>query len=250
MLIDCHAHLDDEVFAKDLNDVIQRAKNAGISLIINNGTNPESNRKTLELVREYNIVRPALGIHPTDCIKLSDEAIDSEVEFIKKHKPIAIGEVGLDHYWHKEAKDLKKQMAVFEKMIALAEHMKLPIIVHSRDAYDDAISLLESSRLKKIVLHAFGGSEQQVRRAESSGWFFSIPTNIVHSSQKQMVARVVGVSQILTETDAPYLGPVPKQRNEPAYIVQSIRKIAEIKKMKAEEVEAAIFENARKLFDI
>lgn len=246
MLIDVHTHLDDKAFSKDLNEVIQRAKVMNVSLIINNGTNPESNRKTVELSKRFDIIKPALGIYPIDAIEMPDEDIDKEIEFIQKSKPIAIGEIGLDYYQPKNG--TKKQKSVFEKMISVAERLKIPAVIHSRKAEGNVINILESSRLRRIVLHCFQGSKNLVKMAENNGWFFSIPPMIVYSKQQQMIAEQCSINQILTESDAPYLGPVRGQRNEPANILKTIEKISEIRNLNKNDVIDAINDNFKKLF--
>lgn len=245
MLVDVHAHLDLEQFSMDLDEVINRARHFGVVSVINNGLNPVSNRKTLELSRKYDIVKPALGLYPIDALKLSEEELESELEFIKKNKPIAIGEVGLD-YLRSEERD--KQKEIFQKIINLAEKLGLPLIVHSRKAESDVVDILESSKLKKIIMHCFNGEQSLVKRVEKNGWFFSIPPIILRSLQFQMIVNQVSTNQLLTETDSPYLAPPPKKRNEPIFVSKVIEKISEIKNLNEDEVKKIIFMNYKNIF--
>lgn len=245
MLVDVHAHLDLEQFSIDLDEVINRARHFGVVSIINNGLNPVSNRKTLELSKKYDIVKPALGLYPIDALKLSEEELEGELEFIKKNKPIAIGEVGLD-YLRSEEKD--KQKGIFQKIITLAEKLSLPLIVHSRKAESEVIDILESSKLKKIIMHCFNGEQSLVKKIEKNGWFFSIPPIILRSLQFQMIVNQVSTTQLLTETDSPYLAPPPKKRNEPIFVSKVIEKISEIKNLNEDEVKKIIFMNYKNIF--
>lgn len=259
LIVDVHAHLDHSDFSKDLDKVIARAKAAGVKAIITNGVNPETNRKTLELAEKYDIVKAALGLYPIDVLRkdieegypLKDEEfdIDSEIDFIRKNKNkiIALGECGLDFVRSDEVQR-KAQIKVFEKMIALAENINKPIIVHSRKAEQSVIEVLESSSIKKVVLHCFCGKKGLIKKAQDMAYYFSIPCNIVRAHNFQNMVSMVNLSRLLTETDAPYLSPFKGRRNEPAFIAETLKKIAEIKKMDIEEVEKNIFMNYQGLF--
>ena len=259
LLVDVHAHLDHIKFREDIGAAIARAKEAGLKAIISNGVNPETNRLTLELAKKYPIIKAALGIYPIDALSKEIEEgdyplkpnvfdVDEEIKFIEKNKNniIAIGEVGLDD--HHVKGHLEKQKEVFQKLISLSEKINKPLIVHSRKAEQQAIDLLESSKAKKVVMHCFSGNMKLVKRIEDNGWSFSIPTNIVFSKHFQEIVERVNLSKILTETDAPYLSPFKGKRNEPAYIAESIKKIAEIKKMDIIEVENNIWMNYERMF--
>jgi len=251
MIVDVHAHLDQKVILDNIDEVIARAKAAGVKKIITNGLNPESNRISLELAKKYDIVEAALGWYPRDALseeegfeKAQLRDIEEELEFIKKQKIVALGEVGLDL---KHGKDIKSQQQDFQKFIDLSEKMKIPLIIHSRNAELEAIEQLESSNAK-IVMHCFGGKHKLAKRIGDNGWSFSIPTNIVNSQHFQKIVEMTNLSQILTETDSPYLSPFKDKTNEPSFIVESIKKIAEIKKMETIEIENNIFMNYQKKF--
>jgi len=171
-----------------------------------------------------------------------------EIEFIRanKDKIIALGEVGLDNHWVKDR--LKEQQDVFFKFIELAEKIKKPIIVHTRDAEVEAIETIESSKIKKVVMHCFGGNKKLIKHCADNGWSFSIPPSVVRSSHFQYIVDNVNINQLFTETDAPYLAPTKDQRNEPAFVVQAVKKIAEIKGFEEKEVENNIWLNYQKLF--
>jgi len=251
MLLDIHAHLDHFQFKEDLPDVIERAKNV---LIVASGINPKTNRFVINLSGKYENIKASLGIYPIEAleaeikkgeypIKPEKFDIEDETEFIKENKDliVAIGEIGLDYALVPET--AKKQKSLFQKMIELAEKIKKPVIIHSRKAEQDVIDMLESSRLKKIILHCFCGKQKLVKRAQDNGWYFTVPTNVVRSQQMQYIAETTNINNILTETDAPYLSPFTDKRNEPSFVIEAVKKIAELKKMDVKEVENNIFKN-------
>jgi len=252
LLVDIHAHLDLKEFDSDLDEVINRAETAGIKAIISNGINYKSNRKTLELSKKYSIIKPALGLYPDDAIKLTQEQIQEELNFIEKNKDkiIAIGEVGLDYKYCKKKQEQELQKDIFLKIINLSKKINKPIIVHSRKAESDVIDMLKNSDAKKVILHCFSGKLKLIKKAAELGFYFSVPTNVVRSNQFQKLVEIVDINKLLTETDAPFLSPFKEKRNEPMFIEQTIKKIAEIKSMNKEEVANNIFMNYQKIFSI
>jgi len=260
LLVDVHAHLDHERFKKDLDDVIERAKQAGVKAIITSGVNSSTNRIILKIAEKYDIVKASFGLYPIDALAKELELTsgfvrdikpvdaDEELEWIKKNKDkcIAIGECGLDYHWVTGKE--KEQKNVFQKIIEITEKINKPIIVHSRKAEPDAVEMLESSRLKKIVMHCFSAKKSLIKRAAENGWSFSVPPVITRLQHFQTLAEMVNINQLLTETDAPYLSPYPGERNEPAFVVETIKKIAEIKGMTEEDVASNIWMNYSNMF--
>jgi len=249
MLVDVHCHLA-HITHDTIENILYHAKEAGVTTIINNGTNPEDNKKSIALAKKYPSVKAALGFYPTDMLKMSEEEIEEEMAFIKKNKEevIALGEVGVDYHWITDPAEQKRERENFERVLAFAEKIKKPVIVHSRKAEKDTIDLLISSKLKKIVMHCFGGSMKLVPKVISAGWYFSIPTNVVRDSHFQKLSEIVPTSQLLTETDAPFLGPERDVPNEPANISKAIPVIAKIKGVTSEEMKKIIFLNYEKAF--
>jgi TatD DNase family protein len=258
MLVDVHAHLDHPLIEKRLNEIISNSEKTGVKAIITNGINHKTNLKSLEISEKYSIVKCAMGFYPQDALKKEigedaypnsseEEGIDKEIMFIEKHKDkiIAIGEVGLDYH---NGHDKEKQKEDFSKIIALSLILDKPLIVHSRKAEEDVIEILEEKKARKVVLHCFSGKKSLVKRASKNGWSFSIPANIVRAENFQMIVKEVPLSQILTETDAPYLSPFKDKINEPAFIAETIKKIAEIKQMTVQDVEQNIYMNYQKMF--
>jgi TatD DNase family protein len=256
ILIDVHAHLHWKDF-NDLDEVVERAKKAGVKAIITAGVDKESNRQCLEIAKKYDIVKVALGLYPIDALGREtnselnidiNEYVDEELKFIETNKNniIAISEIGLDFVSDKT--DMKLQMETFVKQLKLAKKLNLPVIVHSRKAESDVINILDNEDMKKVVLHCFCGKRRLVKKAIEKGWYFSIPTNVVKSQQFQEMVELIPLQQLLTETDSPFLSPYPGMRNEPAFIAESIKKIANLKKIEQEEAANIIFSNYQRLF--
>lgn len=251
MLIDIHCHLDkliDEgVSAKQ---AIKNAKTKKVEIIVVNGTNHEQNLIILDLAKEFPEVKPALGIYPIDALELSDKEINEEIEFIIKNKEkiYAIGEVGLDLKEEKLNKTLDKQKNNLTKFVNLATSLNKPIIIHSRKAELQTIELLENLNVKKVIMHCFSGRMSLVDRIVKNGWLLSIPANSHYSQQFADVIKRVPISNLLCETDSPYLHPLKEWPNEPANVIYSYKKIAEIKSLTLKEVEKELEENYENLF--
>lgn len=243
--IDIHCHLE---MLSNIQEAIQRANKAGVTTIVTQGVNPETNRKALELSSSYLEVKAALGLYPIDALKLSDKEIDAEIAFIRKNakKIIAIGEVGMD--FKEDEKEYERQKEIFKKFILLSFELDKPIIVHSRKAELECIELLELLQAKNVIMHCFCGKWKLVERIQKNGWFLTVPTSVVNSQQFQAIAQEVPLAHLFCETDTPYLHPEKKWPNEPALVIESYKKIAELKKIPLEEIKKEIIKNFERLF--
>ncbi len=241
MLVDVHAHLDDESI-KDINRVIANAEEAGLKVVINCGLDHKSNLKTLELSKRYRIIKPAFGLYPTFAERLSKEEIQKELYWIKKNKPFAISEIGMDF---KEPKDIEKQRYAFVEFLKLAKELNIPAIIHSRKAEAEVLRIIKQINHKKIVLHCFTGKKSLVKDYDG---YFSIPAIILRSTHFQNLVKTVKLTRLLTETDSPYLSPFKDKPNEPANVSLTVKKIAEIRGITPEEAERIIFMNYQRLF--
>lgn len=248
MFIDVHCHID--VYpAEKVKQIIENCRANGVGIIVNNGGRRKSNRESLKLALEFPEVRVALGLYPLDAKKMGEKLIDSEIEFIRGNEKqiIAIGEVGLDLF---EISSLEKQTKIFEKMIDLAVELDKPIFVHSRKAEKEAIEILEKKGAKKVIMHCFSGKKALVKRIIDNRWFLSIPASVKYNQMFQDNARMAPLSQLFCETDSPFLHPDRERHNEPANVIESYKKIAEVKDMKLDEIEKIIEDNFRKLFGV
>jgi TatD DNase family protein len=259
--LDVHSHLESERFNSDLNEVIKRAKEKKIQ-IIQSGVNPQTNRKSLEIKKKYNLFC-SFGLYPIDSIAsefsgLSDDYprditpfdFEEELEWIKKNKDecILIGEIGLDYKVIECNQRIKEaQIRNFNKAINLAIEINKPVLIHSRGAELEAIEILEKSGAKDVIMHCFSGRKNLIKRAAQNGWFFSIPPIITRLEHFKNLVTLVPIDQILTETDSPYLSPVAMSRNEPINVLTTIKEIAKIKKIGETETQKKIIENAKRL---
>ncbi len=247
MFIDVHAHLDffDD---KRIALAVENAKKAGVGIIVNSGIEPLRARKTMELASKYPEIKASLGIYPVEMLKMSEKAIEEEFKFIRKNKNkiIAIGEIGMDM---KETGELEKQKRNFEKLLKLALELDLPVLIHSRKAELECVEILEKLKMKRVIMHCFSGKMSLVKRAKENDWYFTIPTNVTFSEHFQNMIKEVPIERMLCETDSPFLHPVKGKRdNEPANVIESYKKIAEIKGLSLNEAEKKIEENYKRLF--
>ena len=242
--IDVHCHLD---MCENIKKIIENSRENNVGIIITQGVSFESNRKVLELAEKYPEVKAALGIYPIDALALKDDEINDEIDFIRKNKDkiAAIGEVGLDF---KEGQDFQRQKEIFKKFVKLSISLNIPIIVHSRKAEEECIRILEELKAKKVVMHCFSGKFKLVEQIAENEWFLSIPGNVKHSQQFQNIAEKINIKNLLCETDSPYLHPEKKWLNEPANVIESYKKIAELKSLNLKEVKAKICGNYLALF--
>lgn len=251
MFIDTHAHLNFEKFTDDLESVIDRAKKAGVEKIIVPSSNLETSKKAIEIAEEYpSGLFAAVGLHP---IHVKDESFDVDAfeKLIANKKVVAIGETGLDYYYDKSNIELQKE--VFRKHLILAGKFDKPLILHSRDAGEDVLSVLMESRGElRGVMHCFSGDWQYAKIVLEMGLYISF-TGLITFSKNYDTFEVIEnapLDRILIETDCPYMTPelYRGKRNEPAYVVEVAKKIAEIKKISLNEVAEQTSQNAIELF--
>ncbi|MBS3757098.1 MAG: TatD family hydrolase [Desulfobacterales bacterium] len=246
-LIDTHTHLYDESFDADRSEVIERARSAGIEQIITVSENVDDARRNLALADRHTELFPAAGLYPT---YLDFDAADGMGEFIRRNRDrlVAIGEVGLDYWAVQDESERDIQRRILEAFVDLSLELDLPLNVHSRSAGRHAVDLLLKRGAKRVQLHAFDGKAGAAQPAVEAGFFFSVPSSIKRSRQKQKLVRQLPLSSLLLETDSPVLGPEPEKRNEPANAVIALEMIAEIKDISKEAVAEAVYDNSRRLY--
>jgi len=264
-LVDVHCHLDHERFGGDLDEVVRRFEDGSGKLIVQNGVNARTNRIGLELSRRYDCVRVAFGIYPIDALACEvgslnvgssrDEkfSVDDELVWIEEHAGdcVALGEVGMDFAFDGCDEAVKERQGVlFRRIVKLAKELGKPLIVHSRKAEAEVVEILEEEGAERVVMHCFCGKKKLIRRGVEKGWFFSVPPVIMRWENFEMLVDMVPLGQLLTETDAPYLGAVVGERNEPANVVVTLGRIAEIKGLDVGEVSERVWENAESLFGV
>lgn len=251
MLIDSHAHLDDSKFNDDRHEVILRAKERGVTHIINVGYDLESSKRSVRLAEEYDFIYAAVGIHPHDAVDAPGDAIDQLRELAGHKKVVALGEMGLDYYRNLSPRDMQKEM--FRKQIELAVEVGLPIIVHDREAHGDTVEILRQYKGRiGGVLHCFSGSWEMARESMDMGFYISIagPVTFNNANKLKEIAAQVPLDRILVETDSPYLTPEPfrGKRNESGHVFFVAERIAQLRGMRVDDLSQAAAENTLRLF--
>lgn len=256
-LFDSHAHLNDEKFEKDREELIQQIKESGVTKLITAGYSLESSRKASYLANQYNFIYATSGISPNDIPQTEGELwiMLEQIEEIAKQnrKIVAIGEIGLDYYWNKENKKLQK--LAFIKQIELANKLKLPIVIHTREAVMDTIEILKQNEvILKGVFHCCPLNRELVKEALKLGFYISFcgPVTFRNSKNADEIIEMVPDERMLIETDSPYLSPEPLRgrRNDSRNVKYIAQKIADVKNMKLEEVASITYQNAKKIFKI
>ena len=254
MIIDSHAHLDDDAFSSEIDMVMARARAEGVGAVINPGADVASSKAAVAIAAAYPEVYALAGIHPHEAAGVRDEAIDEIAAILSSPKVVGIGEIGLDYYRELAPRD--DQLRVFRAQLELARQMGLPVQIHSRDASGDTLKMVQeySRRVPAIVMHCYSGSVEMARDLVKLGCYISLAGPVTYrNARKQVeVAGQVPLDRLLVETDSPYLPPSPYrgQRNEPAYVVETARKIAAIRNISSEEVAAVTSANAASIFGI
>lgn len=254
MLFDTHAHLNDKQYDSDRNEVIKRARENGVEYIITVSTDVASSVENITLTQNYDFIYTAIGVHPHDVIDLNNNIISALTDFASYPKVVAMGEIGLDYFYDNSPREVQKMW--FTKQISLARSLKLPVIVHDRDAHEDTMTILKSENAKEIggVLHCYSGSVEMAREVLNMNFMISIagPITFKNANRLLEVVRYVPDDMLMIETDSPYLTPEPfrGKRNEPANVKLTAQKIAKIKGKPLDYIEKITTDNAKRLFKI
>ncbi len=256
-LIDTHCHLDFAPFDDDREEVLRRALAAYVRTLINPGADLDSSRRAVKMAECFPQVYAAVGIHPHDAVTLDETALQELRQLAHHPKVVAIGEIGLDYY--RNLSPRAQQRNAFEEQLALAATCRLPVIVHQRDAAQDALSIVKSWRAQHSyhpagVFHAFSGDLAMARRVIELGFYIGIAGPVTYANARKLpeILPRLPVESLVIETDAPYLTPHPYrgQRNEPAYLPLVARRLAELLHMSLETLATRLTDNARRLFSL
>ncbi len=254
MIFDTHAHYDDEQFDIDREELLSSMKDAGIGNIVNVGASLGSSQRAVELSHEYDFMYSAVGVHPSEVEEMDDSSIDYLKELAGDVKCVAIGEIGLDYHWPDPAPELQKEW--FVRQLELARSLKMPVIIHSRDAAKDTLDIMSEQHAEEIggVVHCFSYSKEVAAQCVNMGFYIGIGGVLTFKNAKKMVevATETPIEKILLETDCPYLAPEPfrGKRNNSLNLPYVVNKLAEIKGMTQEEVIRVTEENARRMYGL
>ncbi len=259
-LFDSHAHYNDEKFAQDRAEVLHEIYKSGVTKLINAGYSLESSKLALEIAKQYDWIYTISGISPND-IPDNENELEKQINELKEFiisekgskKIVAIGEIGLDYYWNKENSGL--QQKAFKEQIQLANEQDLPIVIHTREAVMDTISILkENEPIQKAIFHCCPLNRELVKEALKLGFYISFagPVTFKNSKNANEIIQIVPLDRILIETDSPYLSPEPNRgkRNDSRNVKYIAGKIAEVKEMSLDDIAKATYDNACKIFGI
>ena len=248
--IDSHAHYDDDRFDEDRDELLSALYNKGVEKIITVGCRIEQCISAIELSKKHSHVYASVGIHPEDCETAPENYLEQLEQWAKLDKVVAIGEIGLDY--HYDGYDRNKQLKIFDEQLELAKRLDMPVIVHSRDATADTMEIIKKYAPVKGVMHCFSGSAETAKQVLLYGMYISFTGVLTFKSARKAVdaLAVVPMERLLLETDCPYMAPEPYRgkRCDSSMIVHVIDRIAELKKLTAEEVAGVTMENTLRLF--
>ena len=249
MFIDTHCHIFPEYY-DDINDLMKYIKDNKIIKIINNGTDLKSNKIVLEMIKKYDSMYGAIGIHPEVVEKYSSDDLSFVEKHIKDDKIVALGEIGLDYHYSKENKD--KQIELFEKQLEIAQKYDVPVIVHSRDATLDTIESLKKFKIKGVI-HSFSGSYETAMIYIKMGFLIGINGVVTFKNCNLIdVLKKIPLENVVFETDSPYLTPVPYrgQQNNPSHVMDTAKFVAEKLNIDIEKLSDITMKNVKRVFDI
>ena len=254
MIFDTHAHYDDDAFDEDRDVLLSGMGEQNVEYIVNVGASMASSERSIKLAEKYPFVYAAVGVHPDEVGELDEEKFAKLREWTSHEKVKAVGEIGLDYYWDKEKHDLQKHW--FMRQMELASEVKLPMIVHSREAAKDTLDMVIAAKPLNLsgIIHCYSYSVEQAREYLNMGYYIGIGGVVTFKNAKKLkeVAEYTPLSQIVLETDCPYLAPTPfrGKRNDSSKIAYVAEELAAIKQVPVEEVIRITNENGRRLYNI
>ena len=253
MLFDTHAHMDDRAFDEDRAELLSTLPDQGLALVMNPGCSLESSRNAVRLASEYDYIYAAVGSHPDAADEVNDAVLAEYGELCKLNPKVkAIGEIGLDYHYEDIPRQI--QLKAFRAQMELARELGLPVIVHERDAHEDGMAVVRDFPEVTGVFHCYSGSAEMARQLVDKGWYIGFTGVLTFKNARKAieVASSIPLERIVLETDCPYMAPEPfrGRRNDPGKLYRMAEKLAEIRGLSVEEVQAITVENGRKLYRI
>lgn len=257
MIIDTHAHYDDEAFDPDREVLLASMQEHGIEKLVNVCASIDGLQDTVKLIEKYPFIYGAVGVHPDDAEQMTEETLAEIRRISHMDKMIAIGEIGLDYYWHKEKKEHEIQQKMFRAQMEIAREEKLPFMIHSRDAAEDTLNIVREYMQGGMyggIIHCFSHSREIAAEYLNMGLYLGIGGVVTFKNAKKLkeVVQYAPLSQLVLETDCPYMAPEPNRgkRNSSLYLPYVVQAIAELKQVTPEEVIEVTRENTRRLLGI
>lgn len=254
MIFDTHAHYDDKAFNEDRDQLLADLREHGIEAVVNIGASIQTTKNTLELMKKYPFIYGAIGVHPSDSGELTEELINWLKEISSREKVVAIGEIGLDYYWDEPEREIQKYW--FIRQLELAREVKLPVVIHSRDAAKDTLDIMKAQKAEELggVIHCFSYGVDIAREYLSMGFYLGIGGVLTFNNGKKLkeVVAYMPMERLVLETDCPYLSPAPNRgkRNSSLNLSYVVEAISEIKGISTEEVIKITNHNAKEMYRI
>lgn len=254
MIFESHAHYDDKAFDEDRKELLNSFKENGIGYVVNIGSTIENSKETIELAKKNDFIYGSIGVHPSETKNLTDDDMRILVDMSKEQKVIAIGEIGLDYYWDSPNRDVQKKW--FEHQLHLAKDVRLPVVIHSRDAARDTYEMIKEANLDEYrgVIHCFSYPKEVAKQYIDMGYYIGVGGIVTFKNGRKLkeVVQYIPLENILLETDAPYLAPEPNRgrRNTSLNLKYIVAEIAKIKNIEYDKVVEITRKNALKLFQM
>ena len=254
MIFDTHAHYDDEAFEQDRKELLSGLQDAGIEAVVNISANIQGVKHTLELINQYPFIYGAVGVHPSETGELNHTLLNWLEEMARKPKVVAIGEIGLDYHWEEPEKEVQKHW--FIRQLDLARRVKLPVVLHSRDAAKDTLDIMKEGKAEETggVIHCFSYGTDMAREYLNMGFYLGIGGVVTFANAKKLkeVVKYMPMDRLVLETDCPYLSPVPNRgkRNSSLNLPYVVEAVSQLKGILPQEVISVTNENAKKLYRI
>ena len=252
MLFDTHAHLNDDRFCDDRDEIIASLHSNGVGAYCEIGFDMQSSENAAKLAQRYDFVYAAVGTHPHDSKDMTEEDIPRLKQLLAMDKVVALGEIGLDYYYDNSDRAVQREW--FARQLCVAKEVGMPVVIHSRDAMADTIDILKAHGMGCGIIHCYSGSKESAKILLDMGYYISFagPVTFKNAVTALEVIDYVPMDRLLIETDSPYLAPVPYRgkRNQPVYVAEVAKKVAEIKGLSFEEVADITFRNAKKAYRI
>lgn len=254
-IIDTHCHLNDEALYKALDNVISRARQAGVEKMVVVGWDEASSKLAIKIAEQYDFIYAVIGFHPENVFDIDDKILYDTLKLYKHPKVVGIGEIGLDYHWTKDPDKREIQKEYFIKQIKFANEVGLPISIHSREAFADTLEILKQyPPLHSGVMHCYSGSVENIQDVINLNLYIGLdgPVTFTNAKTPKEVAAEVPLEKLVVETDCPYLSPHPLRGtvNEPANICLVIDAIAELKQMSKKHLLEVVYDNSCRLFNL
>ena len=250
MLFDTHAHMNDEAFDQDREQMILGLPDKGIQYVMNVGCSLRSSGDCIKMAETYPFVYASVGTHPDAAAEVDEAVIEAYRKMAQHPKVLAIGEIGLDYYYESVPREI--QQKAFRMQMQLARELQMPVIIHERDAHDDAMRIVKEFKDVTGVFHCYSGSAEMARQLVNMGWYIGFTGVLTFKNARKAVetAERIPLDRIVLETDCPFMAPEPfrGKRNDPGYLYRMAERLAEIRGITPEEAQTATLENAKRLY--